>query len=290
MKKINILCISIFVLSVVSAVIFTFFFRDDIDRIGPQIFMESDSIDAKINVSEEKLLEGVTAKDTKDGDVTESIVIENISKFWEPGKCTVNYAAFDSDGNVGKASRTLTYTDYKSPEFEIVQPLVFEYNYSGDYTEFIKVNDCIDGDITSLVKISQESRMDFYESNNNFLKYVVTNRFGDTVELPVNVVIDKYGYGNSLKLECEKYLVYTEKDTPVDIMSYVERAIVRGVEYSLDESLDGVTVRNRINLVGDVDYKTPGIYQVDIKLSYTIDDSLSEDENSYTVPFIIVVR
>ena len=90
--------------------------------------------------------------------------------------------------------------------------------------------------------------------------------------------------------ENEKYIVYTDIDTPVDVMSYVERAIVKGVEYSLDESLDGVAVRDRIKLMGDVDYKTPGTYQVDIKLSYTIDDSLDVESNSCTVPFIIVVR
>ena len=159
MKKLNIFCISIFILSVVAAVAYTFLFRDDIDRIGPQIYMESDSVEAKINAPEEELLKGVTAKDTKDGDVTDSLVIENISKFWEPGKCTINYAAFDSDGNVAKASRTLTYTDYRSPEFEILEPIIIDSSYSGDYTEFVKVTDSIDGDISNLVKISQESNI-----------------------------------------------------------------------------------------------------------------------------------
>lgn len=290
MKKLNIFCISIFILSVVAAVAYTFLFRDDIDRIGPQIYMESDSVATKINASEEELLKGVTAKDTKDGDVTDSLVIENISKFWEPGKCTINYAAFDSDGNVAKASRTLTYTDYKSPEFEILEPIIIDMTYSGDYTEFVKVTDSIDGDISNLVKISQESDIEMYEEKESFLKYVVTNRFGDTIELPIKFNVDKTGMKKNLSLECEKYIVYTDIDTPVDVMSYVEKAIVKGVEYSLDESLDGVSVRDRIKLVGDVDYKTPGTYQVDIVLSYTIDDSLDAESNSCTVPFIIVVR
>ena len=290
MKKLNIFCISIFILSVIAAVAYTFLFRDDIDRIGPQIYMESDSVEAKINAPEEELLKGVTAKDTKDGDVTDSLVIENISKFWEPGKCTINYAAFDSDGNVAKASRTLTYTDYRSPEFEILEPIIIDSSYSGDYTEFVKVTDSIDGDISNLVKISQESNIEMYEDKESFLKYVVTNRFGDTIELPIKLNVDKTGMKKFLGLECEKYIVYTDIDTPVDVMSYVERAIVKGVEYSLDESLDGVAVRDRIKLMGDVDYKTPGTYQVDIKLSYTIDDSLDVESNSCTVPFIIVVR
>ena len=55
------------------------------------------------------LLEGVTATDEKDGDVTDSLVIENIFPNDDHTSASVVYAAKDSHNNVSKATRRVNY-------------------------------------------------------------------------------------------------------------------------------------------------------------------------------------
>ena len=93
------------------------------DSAGPEITVENESISVSIHDPESVLLAGVTAFDKKDGDVTQSIVIERISNFLEKDTRIVTYAAFDRDNHVTRASREITYTDYDPPEF--ASPPVF---------------------------------------------------------------------------------------------------------------------------------------------------------------------
>lgn len=55
------------------------------------------------------LLEGVTAIDEKDGDVSDTLVIESILPMQNESKATVLYYAKDKSNNVAQASRTVEY-------------------------------------------------------------------------------------------------------------------------------------------------------------------------------------
>ena len=67
--------------------------------------------------SEERLLEGVTAYDGKDGDLTSKVFVESISNFVEPGVSNVTYVVYDADRHAAKASRKVVYLDYTPPRF-----------------------------------------------------------------------------------------------------------------------------------------------------------------------------
>ena len=54
----------------------------------------------------QQLLEGVTAYDSHDGDVTASLLIEKVTETGN-GKVIVTYAAVDSSNNVAEQSRIL---------------------------------------------------------------------------------------------------------------------------------------------------------------------------------------
>ena len=54
----------------------------------------------------DKLLEGVTAYDSHDGDVTASLLIEKVTETGN-GEVIVTYAAMDSSNNVAELSRIL---------------------------------------------------------------------------------------------------------------------------------------------------------------------------------------
>ena len=75
------------------------------DRKGPEIFFDEEKqIEYAEGMDEELLLEGVTAVDEKDGDVSDSLLVEKVAG--TNGKeVIVTYVARDGANNVGKASR-----------------------------------------------------------------------------------------------------------------------------------------------------------------------------------------
>ena len=80
------------------------------DRKGPEIELPADGdVTYEEGSDTALLLEGVTATDEKDGDVTDSLVIENIFPNDDHTSASVVYAAKDSHNNVSKATRSVNY-------------------------------------------------------------------------------------------------------------------------------------------------------------------------------------
>lgn len=75
------------------------------DRIAPEIQFHESQIVYREEGNQDRLLEGVSARDNVDGDITDKIVIEKIVEDRENMSVVVYYAVSDSSGNVAKASR-----------------------------------------------------------------------------------------------------------------------------------------------------------------------------------------
>lgn len=99
------LTIGFFAADVILAALCIFLYLGQ-DRTEPIITLPETKISYTSSITEEKLLEGITAYDREDGDVTSSLLIEKISETAD-GKVIVTYAAVDSANNVGEASRIL---------------------------------------------------------------------------------------------------------------------------------------------------------------------------------------
>ena len=80
-----------------------------VDGSAPKISVGEEEISVSIQDPEEALLEGITARDRKDGDVTDSLLVESLSPFVSKNTRLVSYAAFDSDDHVSHASRKLVF-------------------------------------------------------------------------------------------------------------------------------------------------------------------------------------
>ena len=108
MKRLRILILAFFV------VVFLVFLVNRIheyvtsDYTAPVIEAEQDSLNVSVNATEQDLLQGMTASDNLDGDVTDTLVVVSKSKFISPGTLRVNYAAFDQNNNVGSYSRMVS--------------------------------------------------------------------------------------------------------------------------------------------------------------------------------------
>ncbi|MBS4969906.1 MAG: DUF5011 domain-containing protein [Lachnospiraceae bacterium] len=80
------------------------------DRNGPEISVPQEEIAYVAGTDTSALLNGVTAQDDRDGDVTNTVTIESIIPNAEQTGASVVYVAKDSKNNVTKETRTIFYS------------------------------------------------------------------------------------------------------------------------------------------------------------------------------------
>lgn len=187
MKLFRIAVLILFLLSTAAYVGYRGYGSRKLDAIGPEIEYHQEALQVSVTTSEEELLQGVTAFDGVDQDVTKSLLIESVSDFIGPGKRLITYAAFDSSNNITKCVRELTYTDYTPPRFIILKPLRFALGTSQGITGYLQVLDCIDGDITDQIKFEQPDYYFGALGGSYPIEFRATNSAGDTAYLSAEV-------------------------------------------------------------------------------------------------------
>lgn len=80
------------------------------DRKGPEISVPQEEITYVAGTDTSALLNGVTAQDNRDGDVTDTVTIESIIPNVDQTGASVIYVAKDSKNNVTKETRTIVYS------------------------------------------------------------------------------------------------------------------------------------------------------------------------------------
>lgn len=229
--------------------------RAGIDKNAPRIAMDSEEIKVSIEDDKRELLKGVTASDAKDGDVTDSLVVESVSNFIEEGRRKVSIVAFDSDNNIARETRELVYTDYESPKFSLESPLRFSFGDS-DYMKGLTAKDCMDGDITSKIRIKYEEELDYGSVGEYKLTYTVSNSAGDAIKLPVTVEFYNEETASISRPELSKYLIYLEKGKSFNPEKYIE---------GITGYAGGLTTSD-IKIKNPVKSSEPGVYEVEYQL------------------------
>lgn len=235
---------------------------------GPVISVPKEILTVSIEDGEEALLQDVTAQDGRDGDVTSSVLVESISKFYG-GVRQVTYAAFDSDGNATKATREIQYSDYTEPRFTLSHSLRYQTGEDIDLEELVQATDCLDGDVTSKVKVSTDSSLSTRTAGVYQVTFSVTNSAGDTATLETELVVYDPDY-NDADVNLSTYLVYCQAgDDEPDYRSYVQSVVAGSVRYTFSEGATSATGsdgsilrRTALQVRGSVDMDTAGAYQV----------------------------
>ncbi len=80
------------------------------DRSKPEILMEEQDISYDEGQDISKLLEGVTAEDKQDGDLTDQVFVLQLVKLQDEKQAMVTYGVQDSSHNVATARRIIQYT------------------------------------------------------------------------------------------------------------------------------------------------------------------------------------
>ena len=222
--------------------IFTAIYQGSADRkVAPVISCPEGVLEVSASDPESALLQGVTAFDEQDGDLTNRVILGGVSKLISNDTAKVTLLVFDSDDNMASCTRRIRYTDYHRPTFSVTEPLVYSSTEEVALLSRLKATDVVDGDISKNIRVST------LEPSNNSEVYHVTvqasNSVGDTawVRLPVLLL-----NSNPLRPEIQlsKYLVYVEKDAKFSTTTYLKDLKVPGVK---DPDLEQIAVDNQVD-------------------------------------------
>ncbi|MGM9594274.1 MAG: hypothetical protein ACI3U8_07955 [Candidatus Onthomonas sp.] len=234
---------------------------------GPQFTVDEGALEISVQAGSEALLRGISAQDGKDGDVTDSVLVEKLSELYDGNRRLVTYAAFDSDDNVSKTTREIVYTDYTSPRFSLTHALLWKAGESLDLTQLVQASDTLDGDLTGKVKVRTETNISSRIAGVYSISFSVTNSAGDTQTLETQLEIYDPQV-NEASLELTDYLVYWEGED-IDYRSYLQSVTAGGVKYSFQPGSEtgtsaggGSLSRSEISVHSQLDTSQAGVYPV----------------------------
>lgn len=245
MKK-NILALILLVASICIVVAYRQIEKNYSDTTPPVIICETDSVTVSVTTPAEEYLKGVTATDKVSGDVTDTIVIENISNFISENERIITFAAVDASMNVGRTERKIIYSDYKEPTFTLSAPLSYVLGTRIDILANVGAESTLDGSLTEKIRYGLDSLIDNLAAGEYPIEFRVTDSCGKTSYLNTYIEIYDSSY-SGIDVSLKKYLVYVKKDSKFDASTYYK----------------GSTIDGELTIVSDVNTKEPGTYHVD---------------------------
>lgn len=263
MKKRNWISILLILLCLGTLMGYRALVRMRTDAVAPEITMEEQLLELSALEPRSAMIQGVTAWDNVDGDVTGSLVVESVRLLRSDGTVTVTYAAFDKAGNVAKAQREVRFTDYESPRFSLSQPLLFAQNMSYNVLSLISAQDMLDGNISHRIRATVLDEVNTGYTGTHEIQFRVTNTLGETVELVLPVEVYTPGlFEGSLTLT--DYLVYLKQGDKFNGEDYLSTFSLGREAISLR---NGIPEDMKLNTSGKVETGVPGVYVVDYEIS-----------------------
>ena len=225
----------------------------------PVISFDATEIKVTTGVSDGELLRGVTATDPEDGDVTQSLLVENVSNIFNGNCAKVSYVAFDSKNHMSRAERTIRYTDYKPPVFSMSHPMVFRLSATLNILNYISAEDMFDGDISHKVIYSiMGNSTNLNVQGEHEIELRAVNSKGDVAKLKTTVEISDTE-PNKANIQLTDYLVYVPQGTEFKPEQYF-KSYMSNAQLITDKA--GVTIDS------NVDTETPGTYTVTYSTGY----------------------
>lgn len=238
---------------ITTALFATFFVKEKMttDDTVPVITVDKELIEVSFRATDEELLQGVTAYDEKDKDITDRIIVESVSKFIENGVCKVVYAVCDNDNNVVNATRKIKYKNYESPKFYVKESLCYSIYDNIDITGAIQAKDCIDGDISRSIIVTSEDFTGSVAGVFN-LDVSVTNSKGDVSTIKLPLVLEDRSLSAPV-INLSEYLVYADVGEEIDFESFIV-----GIECRKEDEIPFSAVRIESN----ADMSKEGLYSI----------------------------
>ena len=244
-------------------------FRKSINYNGPNFNVKDEILECSVEDDEKALIKGVTAYDREDGDLTNQIIVESISKFVDKKEhiCNITYAVEDSACHVAKVSRKIKYVDYESPRFSLKEPLCFDVGSDTTVIDVLEAEDEVDGDISRKIKILSNTTATSVAGQYTVTAQV-TNSLGDTAKFKSLVVI-KSRNNLSPNIILKRNIVYLNVGDTFKAKDYVDH-----VEDSEGKPLKDIKVDVTNS---NVNMKKPGFYSAE----YTVNEGENNENSTY---------
>lgn len=246
MKRLRVFSTFILVISVGLFVAFQMYSKVVKDNTPPVVTCETEELTVSVDATEEDLFEGVTAKDNRSGDVTDTLVIEELSSFTEDGTRVITYAAVDESKNVGRCERILKYRDYKEPEFSLNSSLCYPMGTSVNIFDTISAESVLDGNLEGNIKYALEKTINTMEEGSYPIEFRVMDSGGKTVYLNTEIEILGREY-SAIDVKLKEYLIYLKK----------------GSSFQPEDYYEGADQEGELTINSKVDMDEPGTYVVD---------------------------
>ena len=250
MRYLRVFTVIAFVLSLLLAGWANYRYNRNLNTDYPEITSAVDLLEISVQDPPEAIYRELRAQDTTDGDLTAQIMVASVSHFLEPATVRVKYVVFDSHNNSATLSRLVRYTDYTAPVFSLEKAPVYTVGSSFDLIDHIRVEDCIDGDISDHVRVIS-NMVNNYSVGNYPVVLEVSNSCGDTAQITLWVTYESKESTAIVKLH--RYIVYVQQGQQFDPMQWLATVTDQNTT-----ALDA----GKIEIQGNLDVNKPGCYQL----------------------------
>ena len=282
----NVLFILVLVFCIGAFSLYLLIDRQNADRGRPTITVSGEALELSVQDPKEAYLQGVTAFDDKDGDVTASLVVADVRLLDTDGTIEVTYAAFDQAGNVASATRSAKYVDYVSPRFTANASLTFPLNSGFDLFKILQAQDVLDGDISHRIRVTSLGEQVITTAGVHQVELRVSNSMGETVRLEIPVEVYAADLYNAT-LTLTDYLIYLPAGQELDVESYLKAYTKGNATVSLRGGLpEGCTLDVKNQVQTDV----PGVYTVEYRVSQTVGTGTGARTYTGYAKLIVVVE
>lgn len=250
MRYLRIFTVIVFIFSLLFAGWANYQYNRNRNTDFPEITSAVDVLEISAQDPAEAIYRDLHAQDATDGDLTEQIMVASVSHFLEPGTVRVKYVVFDSHNNSATLSRLVRYTDYKAPVFSLDKAPVYTTGSSFDLLDHIRVQDCIDGDISDNIRVIS-NMVNNYSVGMYPVVLEVSNSCGDTAQLTLWITYESKESSAIVKLH--RYIVYVQQGESFDPMQWLASVTDRD---TTDLDLEYIEIQ------GNLDVNKPGCYQL----------------------------
>ena len=250
MRYLRIFTVIVFVFSLLFAGWANYHYKRNLNTDYPEIISTVELLEISVQDPPEAIYRELRAQDATDGDLTSQIMVASMSHFLETGTVRVKYVVFDSHNNSATLTRQVRYTDYEAPVFSLEKAPVYTVGSSFDLINYIRVEDCIDGDISDNIRVIS-NMVNNYSVGNYPVVLEVSNSCGDTAQITLWVTYESKESTAIVKLH--RYIVYVQQGQTFEPMQWLAAVTDRNTT-----ALDA----EKIEIQGNLDVNKPGCYQL----------------------------
>ena len=258
-----------------------FHFRKDTE--APEIKVNQVDLVYENGMEETRLLEGITAYDKVDGDLTTQIIIEKIVTDEVKGSATITYGVVDNAGNISKTTRTVDMSVEKLLQENETEDVSME-------EESVLVEETVEEEVSE--EEGSEEEISDVEADSEEETSEEESAEEESVEEEAIEEVDDAGTETQQVAENESQTTVQNsvnkpsilfRDTKVKARVGESPAWVDAIEGLYDDVDNYAFLLGTIKVHGVFDRNTPGTYSVKV----TITDSEGNESIAYPVDIVV---